>query len=910
MFFLIWGIKFLHSTNVSIMNFKQKIYFFSQTKTDGDQSMPEILGGKGANLAEMCKLGLPVPPGFTLATRLCNDFLKNKKLSLSLKKNIKKHVKKTEGVVGASFGGKNPLLLSVRSGAPVSMPGMMETVLNVGLTSKTIPHLVVRSGSERFAYDSYRRLIMMYADVVMEKALGLNKSNTEVRIKMERLLKEMKKKKKYKDDSSVSAKHWKELSFKYLALIKKDFGVEFPDDPYSQLFGAIEAVFSSWNGKRAQEYRAFENIPDAMGTAVSVQAMVFGNLGEGCGTGVAFTRNPSTGENKFYGEWLQNAQGEDVVAGIRTPHPILAESGLKNSLEKTMPAAFLELDRTRKQLEKHFDDMQDIEFTIQDHKLWMLQTRTGKRTGIAAVKIATDMVGERLISKKTALSRVRPNQIYESLLKNIEPDSLIGAKALGTGLPAGPGASCGAVVFSAEKAEELGRAGKSVILVREETSPEDIRGMHYSDGILTSRGGLTSHAALVARGWGKSCVVGCQTLHINKNMLSGSVGDTKIKEGDWITLSGSTGEIFKGRLPLFQNPLSRSGPLNELLSWADHTRKLKIRTNADTPEDCKKALGFGAEGIGLCRTEHMFFDEKRVRGFRKMILSDDKKSRVSHLANLLPFQTKDFYNILKVMESKPVTVRLLDPPLHEFITIQDKEVELLALDLKQTKSSVLARIEFLKESNPMLGHRGCRLGISYPEITEMQARALLGAGMKLKKEGFNPNIEIMIPLVSHINEFVNQKNVVDGVYKELLGARGVSLKYRVGTMIEVPRACLIAEEIAQHADFFSFGTNDLTQTTFGFSRDDTGSFFESYFESNILPGDPFEKIDKDGVGRLMSIAVSGGRKTKKTISIGICGEHGGEPDSIRFCSELGLNYVSCSPFRIPIARLAAAQVEL
>ena len=910
MFFLIWGIKFLHSTNVSIMNFKQKIYFFSQTKTDGDQSMPEILGGKGANLAEMCKLGLPVPPGFTLATRLCNDFLKNKKLSLSLKKNIKKHVKKTEGVVGASFGGKNPLLLSVRSGAPVSMPGMMETVLNVGLTSKTIPHLVVRSGSERFAYDSYRRLIMMYADVVMEKALGLNKSNTEVRIKMERLLKEMKKKKKYKDDSSVSAKHWKELSFKYLALIKKDFGVEFPDDPYSQLFGAIEAVFSSWNGKRAQEYRAFENIPDAMGTAVSVQAMVFGNLGEGCGTGVAFTRNPSTGENKFYGEWLQNAQGEDVVAGIRTPHPILAESGLKNSLEKTMPAAFLELDRTRKQLEKHFDDMQDIEFTIQDHKLWMLQTRTGKRTGIAAVKIATDMVGERLISKKTALSRVRPNQIYESLLKNIEPDSLIGAKALGAGLPAGPGASCGAVVFSAEKAEELGRAGKSVILVREETSPEDIRGMHYSDGILTSRGGLTSHAALVARGWGKSCVVGCQTLHINKNMLSGSVGDTKIKEGDWITLSGSTGEIFKGRLPLFQNPLSRSGPLNELLSWADHTRKLKIRTNADTPEDCKKALGFGAEGIGLCRTEHMFFDEKRVRGFRKMILSDDKKSRVSHLANLLPFQTKDFYNILKVMESKPVTVRLLDPPLHEFITIQDKEVELLALDLKQTKSSVLARIEFLKESNPMLGHRGCRLGISYPEITEMQVRALLGAGMKLKKEGFNPNIEIMIPLVSHINEFVNQKNVVDGVYKELLGARGVSLKYRVGTMIEVPRACLIAEEIAQHADFFSFGTNDLTQTTFGFSRDDTGSFFESYFESNILPGDPFEKIDKDGVGRLMSIAVSGGRKTKKTISIGICGEHGGEPDSIRFCSELGLNYVSCSPFRIPIARLAAAQVEL
>jgi len=892
------------------MNFKQKIYFFSQTKTDGDQSMPEILGGKGANIAEMCKLGLPVPPGFTLATRLCNDFFKNKKLSLALKKNIKKYIKKTEGVVGASFGGKNPLLLSVRSGAPVSMPGMMETVLNVGLTSKTIPHLIARSGSERFAYDSYRRLIMMYADVVMEKSLGLNKSATGVRTKMEFLLEEMKKKNKYKDDSSVSAKHWKELSIKYLALIKKDFGVEFPDDPHSQLFGAIEAVFSSWNGKRAKEYRALENIPETMGTAVSVQAMVFGNLGEDCGTGVAFTRNPSTGENKFYGEWLQNAQGEDVVAGIRTPHPILAESGSKKSLEKTMPKAFLELGRVRRQLEKHFDEMQDIEFTIQDNKLWMLQTRTGKRTGIAAVKIATDMVGERLISKKTALSRVHPNQIYESLLKNIEPDSLVGVRAVGSGLPAGPGASCGVVIFSAEKAEELGKNGKSVILVREETSPEDIHGMHYSDGILTSRGGLTSHAALVARGWGKSCVVGCQALQINKNLSSGSIGDTKIKEGDWITLNGSTGEIFKGRLPLFQSPLSDSGPLNELLSWADRTRKLKIRTNADTPEDCKKALDFGAEGIGLCRTEHMFFDEKRVRGFRKMILSDDKKSREEHLAGLLPFQTKDFYNILKVMGSKPVTVRLLDPPLHEFITIQDKEVDLLALDLKQTKASVLARIDFLKESNPMLGHRGCRLGISYPEITQMQARALLGAGIKLKKEGFDPNIEIMIPLVSHINEFVNQKNVVDGVYKDLLVEQGVQLKYRVGTMIEVPRACLVAEEIAQHADFFSFGTNDLTQTTFGFSRDDTGSFFESYFESKILPGDPFEKIDQGGVGRLMSIAVSGGRKRKKALSIGICGEHGGEPDSIRFCSELGLNYVSCSPFRVPIARLAAAQVEL
>ena len=892
------------------MNFKQKIYFFSQTKTDGDQSMSEILGGKGANLAEMCKLGLPVPPGFTLATSLCGNFLKHKKLSTSLKNNIKKYIKKTEKAAGGSFGGENPLLLSVRSGAPVSMPGMMETVLNIGLTSETIPHLIGRSGSERFAYDSYRRLIMMYADVVMEKSLRLNKSKKPINIKMEKLLKQMKKRYKYKNDAAVSAEHWKELVSQYLALVKQDFGVVFPDDPYDQLFGAIEAVFSSWGGKRAREYRALEKIPTTMGTAVSVQAMVFGNLGENCGTGVAFTRNPSTGENKFYGEWLQNAQGEDVVAGIRTPHPILADSGSKQSLEQVMPKAYEQLDRVRQQLEKHFDEMQDIEFTIQDHKLWMLQTRTAKRTGIAAIKIATDMVHEKLIDKKTALSRIQPNQIYESLLKNIEPESLVGETPAGAGLPAGPGASSGEIVFTAEKAEFLGKKGKSIILVREETSPEDIHGMHYSDGILTSRGGLTSHAALVARGWGKSCVVGCQTLHINNNQRSGSLGDIKIKEGDWITLNGSTGEIFLGKMSLFQNPISDSGPLTELLSWADQVRKLKIRTNADTPEDCEKALSFGAEGIGLCRTEHMFFEETRVHEFRKMILAAHKKSRTKHLKKLLPFQTKDFYNILKVMEGRPVTVRLLDPPLHEFINIGDKELDHLALDLKKTKASIVSRIDFLKESNPMLGHRGCRLGISYPEITEMQAGAILGAALKLKKEGGNPRVEIMIPLVSHINEFVNQKNIVLGVYKKLSQKSGLNLKYKIGTMIEVPRACLVAEHIAKEADFFSFGTNDLTQTTFGFSRDDTSTFFESYFQENILSGDPFEQIDQNGVGKLMRIAVEGGRKTKRSLSIGICGEHGGEPNSIRFCSELGLNYVSCSPFRIPIARLAAAQVEL
>jgi pyruvate,orthophosphate dikinase len=868
------------------------------------------LGGKGANIAEMCKLGLPVPPGFTLATSLCKDFLKNKKLSIALKKNVKKYITKTEKVVGSSFGGENPLLLSVRSGAPVSMPGMMETILNIGLTSKTLPHLIARSGSERFSYDSYRRLIMMYSDVVMEKSLHLNKSKKPIRVKMEKLLSQMKKKYGHRSDATVSADHWQELISQYQDLVKKDFGVAFPDDPYDQLFGAIEAVFSSWNGKRAKEYRSFENIPTSMGTAVSVQAMVFGNLGKNCGTGVAFTRNPSSGENEFYGEWLQNAQGEDVVAGIRTPHPILADSGSKQSLEEVMPGAYKQLERVRKQLEKHFDEMQDIEFTIQDEKLWMLQTRTAKRTGIAAIKIATDMVHEKLIDKKTALSRVQPNQIYESLLKNIEPDSLVGVSSVGSGLPAGPGASSGEIVFTAEKAEFLGKKGKQIILVREETSPEDIHGMHYSEGILTSRGGLTSHAALVARGWGKSCVVGCQTLQIHNNQRSGSVGGVKIKEGDWITLNGSTGEIFLGKMSLFQNPIDKSGPLTELLSWADQIRKLKIRTNADTPEDCEKALSFGAEGIGLCRTEHMFFEENRVHEFRKMILAEDEKSRIKHLKKLLPYQTKDFYNILKTMKNKPVTVRLLDPPLHEFINIGNKELEHLALDLKKTKASILSRIDFLKESNPMLGHRGCRLGISYPEVTEMQVEALLGAALKLKKEGASPSVEIMIPLISHVNEFINQKNIVVGVYDKLSQKHGLGLKYKIGTMIEVPRACLIAEEIAKHADFFSFGTNDLTQTTFGFSRDDTSTFFESYFQEKILPIDPFEQIDRDGIGKLMRMAVKGGRKTKRSLSIGICGEHGGEPNSIEFCSDLGLNYVSCSPFRVPIARLAAAQVEL
>ena len=879
-------------------------------QTDGDQNMVDVLGGKGANIAEMCKLGLPVPPGFTLATSFCSDYLKNKSLSVSLKNNIKKNIKKTEAVIGKSFGGSNPLLLSVRSGAPVSMPGMMETILNIGLTSKTIPFMIDASKNEAFVYDSYRRLIMMYADVVMEKALGLNRSSRPIREVMEEELASVKKSNRYKSDSSMRAKDWKALSNEYLKIVKKEFGIPFPDDHYEQLFGAVAAVFESWNGKRAKEYRKFEKISSTMGTAVNVQAMVFGNLGKDCGTGVAFTRNPSTGENVFFGEWLPNAQGEDVVAGVRTPHPIADDKKSKNSLSITMPKAFEELDQVRKRLENHFDDMQDIEFTIQENKLWMLQTRRGKRTGIAAIKIATDMVKERLISKEVAVGRVHPLQIYESLLKNIEPEDLDKNQSVSFGLPAGPGASCGAAVFSAEKAEALGKKGKKVILVREETSPEDIHGMHYSEGILTSRGGLTSHAALVARGWGKSCVVGCQDLTIDKSLKFAKIAGIKINEGEQITLNGSSGDIYIGSLRLFQNPLDNKGPLSLLLSWADKIRKLKIRTNSDTPEDCEKALSFGAEGVGLCRTEHMFFEEKRVHEFRKMILAEGKERRSSYLKNLLPFQTKDFYKIFKKMDGMPVTVRLLDPPLHEFINIHSKEMRNLAQDMQLPLKTVEERVESLKEANPMLGHRGCRLGISYPEVTSMQAHAIIGAAAKLKKEGKNPKVELMIPLVSNLKEFLNQKNIVLEAKNELVDKKGLKINLKIGTMIEVPRACLIAEEVAKHADFFSFGTNDLTQTTFGFSRDDTGTFFPHYFNEEILLVDPFEQIDRKGVGKLMRLAVKDARAAKNNISIGICGEHGGEPNSIEFCKILGLDYVSCSPYRVPIARLAAAQVEL
>ena len=889
------------------MAVKKKIYFFSEQKTDGRKSMSDLLGGKGANIAEMCRLGLPVPPGFTISTEVCGLFLRKKSLGVDLKKDIQKNIEALEALTGKSFGGENPLLLSVRSGAKFSMPGMMETVLNIGLTSKTVKELIRSSKNERFVYDSYRRLIMMYADVVMEKGLGLG-GGSNIREKMERLLEQMKKRKKYSSDSDVLAEDWKSLIKRYFSLIEKTFGVPFPDDHNEQLGGAIEAVFLSWNGKRAKEYRDFENISGEFGTAVNVQAMVFGNLGRGCGTGVAFTRNPSNGENSFFGEWLPNAQGEDVVAGIRTPQTISGTK--KGSLQKEMPKAYKDLQKIRKKLEDHFKDMQDIEFTVENDKLWMLQTRKGKRSGSAAIKIATDMVAERLIKKDEAIKRIKPNQVYESILKNIVEKDLKTATLLGRGLPAGPGAAAGQVVFCAEKAEELGKKGKNIILVRRETSPEDIHGMRYAAGILTERGGLTSHAALVARGWGKSCVVGFYGLKIAENNKSAIFGKKRIKEGAWITLNGADGSVFEKKLDLFQQPIKDFAPLHLLLGWADRYRKLHVRTNADTPEDCLQALEFGAQGVGLCRTEHMFFDEKRILQFRKMILAGKRSARLKHLRGLLPYQRKDFYKILKTMNGLPVTVRLLDPPFHEFLDIGDKEVVVLAKNLKETKKEVKRRIDQLQEVNPMLGRRGCRLGISYPEITEMQVEAVLGAALELKKEKKNPRVEIMVPLVGNLEEFLNQKNIIINTYEKLSKKHNQKLSYKIGTMIEVPRACFSADKIAKHADFFSFGTNDLTQTTFGFSRDDVGSFFPNYFEKNILPFDPFESIDEKSVGALMDTAIKRGRKNNPTLSLGVCGEHGGDPKSIKFCNKIGLHYVSCSPFRVPVARLAAAQAVL
>ncbi len=896
----------------------QYVYFFGDSKADGTAEMKELLGGKGANLAEMTNLGIPVPPGFTITTEVCTHYYSNDhNYPSELQSQVEEAISKTEDTMGRKFGDPtNPLLMSVRSGARISMPGMMETVLNVGLTSKTIPGLIKKSGNPKFVYDAYRRLITMYADVVMEKAAGVEpKDGISIRERLEELIDERKKEKGVHQDTDLDGDDWKELSDTFKTTVKDVLGNEFPDDPHAQLWGGISAVFQSWNGKRAISYRRIEGIPEEWGTAVNVQTMVFGNMGNNCATGVGFTRNPATGDNHFYGEWLSDAQGEDVVAGIRTPNPInkwcrTEQNKDLPTLEEEMSGIYDELDGIRINLEKHYADMQDIEFTIENDRLWMLQTRVGKRNGMAAVKMATDMLTEGLIEKETALNRVKPSQLDELLHPMVDPDAEATATKLAEGLPAGPGGATGQIVFTADDAEAWAKDGKKVILVRNETSPEDVHGMHAAEAILTAKGGMTSHAALVARGWGKCCVVGCGALNIDSRGKKMSVDGQTLNEGDVITLNGTKGFVYKGDLPVVQTDPTKNESFRSLMEIADDIRKLGIRTNADSPDDAAQARDFGAEGIGLCRTEHMFFDPERILAMRELIIAEDKETRRKAIMKLLPFQRQDFYGILKAMHDFPVTIRLLDPPLHEFVTLAEEQVKELAAELGTDEEKLKTRIAALHELNPMLGHRGCRLGIAYPEITEMQARAIFEATAQLTKEGINALPEVMIPLVGTQAEYDHQEAIVRRIADEVKNETDIDYPYLVGTMIEIPRACLTADEIARKAEFFSFGTNDLTQTTFGFSRDDIGGFLPAYLEEGILPEDPFQSLDQSGVGQLVEMAVEKGRGENEELKIGICGEHGGDPASIHFCYRTGLDYVSCSPFRVPIARLAAAQAVL
>ena len=904
---------------------KKFVYFFGGGKADGNEKMKNLLGGKGANLAEMAgnpKLKLPVPPGFTLTTEVCTYYYQNKKkYPPALAAQAKTSIEKTEKIMGKKFGDpSNPLLMSVRSGARKSMPGMMETVLNVGLTSKTIPGLIQQTGgNERFVYDAYRRLIMMYSDVVMEKAAGIEpKDDMGIRKQLDRLMDEVKHKKGYKTDTDLTAQDLKDLCETFKKKVKEVLGKEFPDEHMEQLWGGISAVFSSWNGKRAISYRRIENIPDEWGTAVNVQTMVFGNMGNDCATGVAFTRNPGNGDNHFYGEYLVNAQGEDVVAGTRTPAPVNEVSKSDHnkdlvSLEKGMPSIYKELDSIQKRLEKHYRDMQDIEFTIEKGTLFMLQCRIGKRNGPAAVKMATDMVKEKLIKKEEAVMRVTPSQLDELLHPIVDPAAEKTNKPFVKGLPAGPGGAAGMIVFSAKDAVEWNNKGKKVILVREETNPEDVEGMRAAEAILTARGGMTSHAALVARGWGKCCIVGCGALSIDHAKKTISVEGKTLKEGDWITLNGSKGLVFVGQLPMI-DASQEGGLLNDFLKLCDPIRKLKIRTNADTPKDAAIARSFGAEGIGLFRIEHMFYgegsDEPLFR-LRKMILSKTLEERQTALKELFPFMKSDIKATLEAMDGMPVTIRLIDPPLHEFVPHEETKLVEIAKALNITMEDLKKRASVLRESNPMMGHRGVRLGVTYPEITQTQARAIFESAAELIKSGKKAYPEIMVPVVSNVNEIKNQFEIIKKVYDEVKAKTGVkNLPYSVGTMIEIPRAALVADKIAESAHFFSFGTNDLTQLTYGFSRDDMGGFLGAYLEQDILAVDPFQSIDTEGVGELIKTGINRGRKTKKDLKIGICGEHGGDPASIDFCYRAGMNYVSCSPFRVPIARLAAAQAVL
>ena len=897
---------------------KKQVYFFAKGKAEGNAEMKNLLGGKGANLAEMAKLGVPVPPGFTITTEVCAHYYEHKRsYPAGLKEKVQEDLKDIEKLMGKKFGDpENPLLVSVRSGARRSMPGMMETVLNIGVTEKTIPGLIKLSGDSRFVYDAYRRLIMMYSDVVMEKAAGIEPEEDHgIRKQLEKIMGHIKKSKGCKSDTDLTANDLKNLCSLFKARIKEVLKKDFPDDHNEQLWGSIGAVFASWNGKRAVSYRRIEGIPDEWGTAVSVQAMVFGNMGSDSATGVAFTRNPGNGENEFYGEYLVNAQGEDVVAGIRTPAPINEYSKSEHnkgltSLEVGMPKLYKELFAIQKRLERHYRDMLDIEFTIEKGQMFILQCRVGKRNGPAAVRMAMDMLKERLIKKEDAVMRVTPAQLDELLHPIIDPAAEKTQKVLAKGLPAGPGGATGQIVFTSPEAVQWKGQGKKVILVREETNPEDVEGMRAAQAILTARGGMTSHAALVARGWGKCCIVGCGALHVDADKKEVHIGGQTLKEGDWITLNGTKGNVYAGQL-LMMDATQENILLSSFLKVCDSIRKLGIRTNADTPDDAKKARQFGAEGIGLFRTEHMFYGkgaDEPLFILRKMIVSKTDEERKKALDELFPYVKKDIKGTLEAMDGLPVVVRLLDPPLHEFVPRDPARLEQLAKDLNITMDELSKRADNLHESNPMMGHRGVRLGVTYPDISRMQIRAIFEAAAELIKDGKKPYPEIMIPVVCDVKELTNQLALGREVYQEVLAKYNLKkIRHMFGTMIEIPRASLVADKIAEVAEFFSFGTNDMTQMGFGFSRDDIGAFLPDYLQKGILPRDPFQSIDQEGIGELLKIGIQRGRKTRKDLEVGICGEHGGDPDSIEFCHKAGMDYVSCSPFRVPIARLAAAQ---
>ena len=901
----------------------KRVYTFGNGKAEGRADMRNLLGGKGANLAEMNLIGVPVPPGFTITTDVCNEYFEKGKddVVALLRSEVENSIRHIESLIGLKFGdAANPLLLSVRSGARASMPGMMDTILNLGLNDKVVEGLVKKTGNERFAYDSYRRFVQMYGDVV----LGMKPVNKEDIDPFEAIIEKVKAQRGIVLDNEMSVDELKQLVKLFKTAIKEQTGADFPENPVDQLWGAICAVFDSWMNERAILYRKMEGIPQEWGTAVTVMAMVFGNMGNTSATGVCFSRDAATGENIFNGEYLVNAQGEDVVAGIRTPQQITREGSLRwakqqciseeiratkfPSMEEAMPEIFAQLNELQDKLEKHYHDMQDMEFTVQEGKLWFLQTRNGKRTGTAMVKIAMDLLHEGMIDEKTAIKRCEPNKLDELLHPVFDKEALKQAHVLTRGLPASPGAACGQIVFFADDAAKWSDEGHKVVMVRIETSPEDLAGMSAAEGILTARGGMTSHAAVVARGMGKCCVSGAGAIMIDYKARTGEIGGVVLHEGDYLSINGSTGEVYQGEVKT--KPAEVSGNFAELMSLCNKYTRMVVRTNADTPHDAEVAKKFGAVGIGLCRTEHMFFDKDKIKAMREMILADTREEREIALAKLLPLQKEDFYGILKCMDGMPVNIRLLDPPLHEFVPKDLAGQEAMAKEMGKSLDFIKHRVESLKEINPMLGLRGCRLGITYPEITTMQTKAILGAAIKLKREGLNPRPEIMVPLVGTYKELEQQQNVIKAAAAELFKEEGIEVEFKLGTMIEIPRAALTADEIAKYADYFSFGTNDLTQMTYGYSRDDVSRFLPTYLDNKILEVDPFQVLDQTGVGQLVEIGVKRGHLTNPNLKCGICGEHGGEPSSVKFCHRIGLDYVSCSPYRVPIARLAAAQARV